>query len=144
MLQTLLLVGYQFTATGAPVDKDVCGNMVDLPDALKSGVHGSGLTLDFRSNRINTRNGFFLALTCTLPSAAEQASSQSSPTKKRDIPSSTDGIGVQQNCTPSQTLRATVGRDSTMPQKTSEEYFVRQCHAIDIGHCLGYDIHGYK
>ena len=100
---------------------DLCGNMEDLPEVQKSGVHGSGLTLDFRSNRINTGGGFFLALTCTLPSAAGGSR------RKRSLSySSLDEVVIQPTCTPSQTLAMRVGRDSqNMPLKTADEYFVR-------------------
>ena len=99
---------------------DLCGNMEDLPEAQKSGVHGSGLTLDFRSNRVNTGEGFFLALTCTLPSAARRKRSST-------LDPSTDEVVVRPTaCTPSQTLTAMVGRESEdEPLKTAEEYFVR-------------------
>ena len=61
---------------------DLCGNMEDLPEVQKRGVHGSGLTLDFRSNRVNTGEGFFLALTCTLPSGTRRKrSSMLDPSK---------------------------------------------------------------
>ena len=94
--------------------------MEDLPEAQKSGVHGSGLTLDFRSNRVNTGEGFFLALTCTLPSAARRKRSST-------LDPSTDEVVVRPTaCTPSQTLTAKVGRESEdEPLKTAEEYFVR-------------------
>lgn len=111
--------GYHFTATGVPVTHDLCGDMAGLPNILKSGVHGSGLTLDFRSNRINAGSGFFLALTCTLPSAA------SSRKKKQIHSSSIDQVQVRQTCIPSQTFNAKVGRDFKQPLKTTEEYFVR-------------------
>ena len=117
-------VGYHFTATGTPAPKDICGNMEDLAEVEKSGVHGSGLTLDFRSNRINTGEGFFLALICTLPSAAGGSR------RKRDSDnplssSSVDGVVIKPACTPSQTLTAVVGRDSQdEPLKTADEFFV--------------------
>ena len=101
---------------------NLCGNMEDLPEAQKSGVHGSGLTLDFRSNRVNTGEGFFLALTCTLPSGARRKRSSTLDPSKR-----LDGIVIRPTgCTPSQTLTAMVGRESEdEPLKTAEEYFVR-------------------
>jgi len=104
--QCLDFMRYQFTATGTPVPTDLCGSMGGLSDVQKSGVHGSGLTLDFRSNRVNTGDGFFLALTCTLPWGSR---------RKRST----------ERCTPSQTLTATVGQDSQdidEPLKTADEY----------------------
>ena len=38
-----------------------------MPRHLKAGVHGSGLTLDFRSNRINTGGTVLVSLSCTKP-----------------------------------------------------------------------------
>lgn len=46
---------------------DACGKLDDLSPQLKSGVHGSSLTLDFRSNRVNRVTGLFLAVTCSIP-----------------------------------------------------------------------------
>ena len=102
---------------------DLCGNMEDLPEVQRSGDHGSGLTLDFRSNRINTGEGFFLALTCTLPLAARKKRFSDSPT----LDPSTDEVVTRPTaCTPSQNLTAKVGRESKdEPLKTAEEYFVR-------------------
>ena len=102
---------------------DLCGDMEDLPAVQKSGVHGSGLTLDFRSNRINSGDGFFLALTCTLPAAAG-----GSRRKRSDTHLSVSNLKAipQPACTPSQTLTAQVGRNfEDEPLKTTEEYFVR-------------------
>ena len=111
---------------------DLCGEIEDLPEVQQSGVHGSGLTLDFRSNRINTGDGFFLALTCTLPSAAggsrRKRYSNSNHNNYYSTPSSpVEEVVVQPICTPSKTLTAkVVGRDSQdEPLKTAEEYFVR-------------------
>ena len=104
---------------------DLCGSMEDLPKVQRYGVHGSGLTLDFRSNRINTGEGFFLALTCTRPLAARKKRFSDSPT----LDPSTDEVLVvirPTACTPSQNLTAKVGRESMdEPLKTAEEYFVR-------------------
>ena len=104
---------------------DLCGSMEDLPKVQRSGVHGSGLTLDFRSNRINTGEGFFLALTCTRPFslAARKKRFSDSPT----LDPSTDEVVIRPTaCTPSQNLTAKVGRESMdEPLKTAEEYFVR-------------------
>ena len=99
--------------------------MEDLSAVQKFGVHRSGLTLDFRSNRINTGKGFFLALTCTLPPAAEGSR------RKRQYNGwwlsryFYDQIFAEPTCTPSQTLTAIVGRDQDEPLKTADEYFVR-------------------
>ena len=114
--------------------------MGNLSNVQKFGVHSSGLTLDFRSNRINTGEGFFLALTCTLPSAAGGLGR-----RKRQTYGpwwNYDEVVAQPTCTPSQTLTAAVGRDSQdEPLKTADEYFVRHysynCLFIFVGHCLG-------
>ena len=93
--------------------------MGDLSVVQKFGVHHSGLTLDFRSNRINTGEGFFLALTCTLPPAGRGFR------RKRQY-NGWWSVFAQPTCTPSQTLTAIVGRDSQdEPLKTADEYFVR-------------------
>lgn len=51
------------------VDADVCGNATSnpIPDFVKSGFHGSSLNLEFRSNRIASDEGFFVALICINP-----------------------------------------------------------------------------
>ena len=59
-----LFIGYHFTATGANVDTDACGELDNLPAVLKSGAHGSALNVDFRSNRINRTMDFFLSVVC--------------------------------------------------------------------------------
>ena len=99
---------------------DLCGNIRDLSTVQRFGVHSSGLTLDFRSNRINTGEGFFLALTCTRPPAAG-----GSRRKRQYNGWWYDDIFAEPTCTPSQTLTAIVGRDQDEPLKTADEYFVR-------------------
>ncbi len=62
------IIGYEFSATGANVPTDACGDDRDsLAPALQSGPHSSSLMVNFRSNRRNTGMDFFLAITCTLP-----------------------------------------------------------------------------
>jgi hypothetical protein len=120
---------------------DLCGNMDDLSDVQKDGVHGSGLTLDFRSNRINSGEGFFLALTCTLGGGGSR--------RKRQNWSSRyfyDEILSQPTCTPSQTLKAIVGRDSqNEPLKTADEYFVSyyDCLLVVFDHPLGSELRAF-
>lgn len=46
---------------------DACGKLADLPPHLRAGVHGSGLTLDFRSNRLNTAGNVLVSLSCVKP-----------------------------------------------------------------------------
>ena len=46
---------------------DACGKLADLPRHLRAGVHGSGLTLDFRSNRLNTAGTVLVSLSCVKP-----------------------------------------------------------------------------
>ena len=72
--------GYHFTATGAAVSADACGEKKDLTSLLKSGVHGSGLTLDFRSNRVYTGGSVFLSISCVLPQANRVARDENSCT----------------------------------------------------------------
>ena len=60
----LICIGYKFTATGAHVIEDACGSKEKLSKKLMSGYHGSGLTFDFRSNRIHSKEGFYLGITC--------------------------------------------------------------------------------
>ena len=47
----------------------MCGDATSdpIPDIVQSGFHGSSLSLEFRSNRITTDNGFFLAAVCINP-----------------------------------------------------------------------------
>lgn len=76
------------------MDTDVCGDPTSrlVPDFALNGFHGSSLNVEFRSNRVGTANGFFLAAICINPApfrAARQAE-----------------IGFQQrsDCMPSQSL----------------------------------------
>lgn len=64
----VLYTGYHFTATGQNIDTDVCGSATDTtPSHFVNGFHGSSLNLEFRSNRVVTNAGFFLAITCINP-----------------------------------------------------------------------------
>ena len=118
-LQTCQYTGYQFTATGANAPTDACGNLNSLPGVLTSGVHDSGLMVDFRSNRITTGVDFFLAITCTLPMAGAAQDSNGLV-----APFSAGPSGPQDSktwkCTPSQNLRRVVGtvpNSKTIPAK---------------------------
>ena len=127
---------------------DLCGKTKDLSEVQKFGVHGSGLTLDFRSNRINTGEGFFLALTCILPSAAggsrrKRYSNSNYNYNYYNAPwSPVHKVVVQPTCTPSKTLTGKiVGRDSQdEPLRTAEEYFVRSHLYLVIVWVCGSDI----
>ena len=90
----MITAGLQFVATGQNVDTDVCGDPTSrpVPDFALNGFHGSSLNVEFRSNRIGTASGFFLAAICVNPApfrAARQAE-----------------VGFQQrsDCMPSQAL----------------------------------------
>ena len=73
----VLYPGYHFTATGQNVDTDVCGSASDtIPDFAANGFHGSSLNLEFRSNRIVTSGGFFLAVSCVSNSVSTRVSRQ--------------------------------------------------------------------
>ena len=76
----IIHAGYHFTATGADVSADACGEKKDLTSLLKSGVHGSGLILDFRSNRVHTGGSVFLSISCILPQANRVARDENSCT----------------------------------------------------------------
>jgi hypothetical protein len=139
-MKLFFFVGYQFTITGKPVPMDLCGNMGDLSEVQKFGVHGSGLTLDFRSNRVNAGEGFFLALTCTLAGGGSRRKRQNYGRWSSRYFYDYDEVFVEPTCTPSQTLTAIVGRDSQdEPLKTANEYFVGyyDCLFIVFGHPLG-------
>lgn len=123
-------VGYQFTATGASVPTDACGDLYYLPDALKYGVHGSSLNVEFRSNRIfNMDTGFFLAIVCISTTSNEPLTAQSHTQKRLSgpmgAPSSDHAFDLRQqpDCMPSQTLLGRINRSDT--QATAEEYLVR-------------------
>ena len=139
----LAISGYDFTATGASVPTDACGELQDLPDVLKSGVHGSGLTLDFRSNRINRTEDFFLAVVCinTAPSRKRSVQSTSSAAVLKEtvdpnlrltepVPMTEFPIteGQKTDCTPSQSLTGSiVGRDVSDKTLTSAEEYLVSC-----------------
>ena len=112
---TLFNIGYHFTATGAHITEDACGSKEKLSQKLLSGYHGSGLSLDFRSNRIHSKDGFYLGITCTLPSKTIR--------KKRADPS------VSISGSSSQSLRSR--RDTDKPI-TAKEYFVRYSHCYTV------------
>lgn len=122
-------VGFQFTATGASVSTDACGDMDNLTDVLKSGVHGSSLSVDFRSNRINNTDvGFFLAIVCINTTSNEQSTGSSAQSHKQKRLSGQTGAPSSDHaqlpdCMPSQTLLGTVARSDN--QATAERYFVR-------------------
>jgi hypothetical protein len=138
--------GFDFTATGEDVTTDGCGKLNDLPDSLKSGVHGSGLTLDFRSNRINRTEDFFLALICvnTAPSRKRSVQSPSSAAVLKEEPvdpnlrlaepvptiesSITELQKQKTDCTPTQSLDGTiVGSDSSDTKLISAEEYLVSC-----------------
>lgn len=115
--------GYEFIVTGADVPTDACGNLNSLPGVLQSGVHGSSLMVDFRSNRINTGMDFFLALTCTLP-----LESVTNGQNLNDDPStiSVSAAGLRapsQGCTRSQSLTGGVGTDPNR-RLSAKQYLV--------------------
>ena len=51
------------------MDADVCGDPTSrtVPGFVQNGFHGSSLNVEFRSNRIGTSSGFFLAAVCINP-----------------------------------------------------------------------------
>ena len=134
-------------ASGVYDPMDGCGKLNDLSAVLQSGVHESGLELDFRSNRINRTENFFLAVICvntvTTPSRKRSVRSTSSatvlkepvdpnlqvakPVQTTDSPI-TEGLTLPQttDCTPSQSLEGSkVGRDISVNKLTlAEEYLV--------------------
>jgi hypothetical protein len=67
------VIGYEFSATGANVPTDACGDQDSLAPEFQSGPHSSSLMVNFRSNRRNTGMDFFLAITCTLPQESSLA-----------------------------------------------------------------------
>ena len=131
-MQFITILGYHFTATGATVDADACGNLEDLPSVLQGGAHGSALTVDFRSNRIKRVGDFFLAVTCV-------PTTESSVVRKKRDTSVTeptgDSLGLQtlRNCTPSLSLEKQVVRDPDI-ESSDEDYLVSyiQCHIINF------------
>lgn len=130
MARDLLTVGYHFTATGAQITQDACGSKKKLSKEIMSGYHGSGLTLDFRSNRIHSKGSFYLGITCTLPSKP------ATPTlhQKRQATASSFSYSYSQNgvtrsfsisCSSSQSLR------SKRSTATVKEHFVRHIAHIN-------------
>ena len=89
------IAGLHFVATGQSVDTDVCGDPTStpVPPSAQNGFHGSSLNVEFRSNRIGTSSGFFLAAICINPApfrVARQAE---------------EGFQQRSDCMPSQALR---------------------------------------
>ena len=109
-------IGYHFTATGAPADQEACGTKDDLPTVLKTGTHGSALTVDFRSNRVKSSTGFFLALTCTITARMNDDAGAAG---------ASSNVQLSSSCTPSVSLDNKVVRDPHVHMEASvEEYFV--------------------
>ena len=120
--------------------------MDDLDDKFKSGIHASGLTLDFRSNRINRTEDFFLAIICihnppsrkrSVEAAAAALKEPVDPNLRLAEPVPTiestvaEELGLQQkaiDCTPTQTLDGSiVGMDGSDPKLTSAETYLVSC-----------------
>ena len=132
MLLILLTIGYHFTATGAQISHDACGGIKKLSEKLKSGYHGSGLTLDFRSNRIHSKGSFYLGITCTLPSTKTVQENSATLHQKRQASASSFSYSQSRNgvthsfsisCSSSQNSRSRSGTDKPA---TVKEYFVSQ------------------
>ena len=145
MLISPLILGFDFTATGTDVPRDACGKLEDLDGSFTSGVHASGLTLDFRSNRINRTEDFFLAVICVKKPPSQKRSVEAAAVLKEPVDpnlrlaepvptiksSVTEGLGLQQkttDCTPTQTLDGSiVGTDGSDPKLTSAEAYLVSC-----------------
>ena len=121
-MYTSCIVGYHFTATGAPVETDACGLKDDLSSGLKSGVHGHGLTLDFRSNRISRTKNFFLSISCIIPAGSGSRKRRNTLLQVADTQPVTENA-VSDSCTPSKTLTSEVIRDPYNEPKP-EDYLV--------------------
>ena len=94
--------GYHFTATvnGIPETENAqCGKLEELPSNRTEGVHSSGLTLDFRSNRLNTKGNVFVVLTCV-----------KHPTKSTHQKRASLIADQDTECTPSMDLDGTILR----------------------------------
>ena len=76
------------------MDTDVCGDPTSrpVPDFALNGFHGSSLNVEFRSNRIGTASGFFLAITCINPAPFRTA-------RQAEV-----GFQQRSDCMPSQSL----------------------------------------
>lgn len=120
--------GYHFTATGTTVDSDACGDLEQLPSSQKSGAHGSSLTVDFRSNRINRNIDFFLAVTCVdtggaarrkRATALAETSLLSNQVKVR--PTLDPNLN---ECSPSLSLNNNIVRNLAKEDTSDEEYLV--------------------
>ena len=105
----ILNAGYHFTATGANVLTDACGQKDDLSPELVSGVHGSSLMLDFRSNRIHTSGTMFLSLSCIIPQSSNRGARNAN---------------LEPDCTPSVSSRNRIVTDPYNPP-SPEDYLVR-------------------
>ena len=88
------IAGFHFVATGQNVDTDVCGDPTSrpAPDFAQNGFHGSSLNVEFRSNRIGTSTGFFLAAVCVNPAPFRTA-------RQAEV-----GFQQRSDCMPSQSL----------------------------------------
>ena len=99
-------IGYEFS-TGTNVPKDACGDLNSLSEMLQSGSHFPSLMVNFRSNRLNTSMGFFLAITCTLPSEWTAQNDPGVAPFSAAGPRSQD----QTKCTRTRNLSGVVGTD---------------------------------
>lgn len=127
------------------VPGDACGKLDDLDDKFKSGEHASGLTLDFRSNRINRTEDFFLAIICIHNPPSRKRSVEAAAVLKEPVDPNlwlaepvptiestvAEQLGLQQkviDCTPTQTLDGSiVGTDGSDLKLTSAETYLVSC-----------------
>ena len=116
-----ITVGYHFTATGAQISQDACGDIKKLSEKLKTGYHGSGLTLDFRSNRIYSKGRFHLGITCILQSARD---AKANPRHQSRLTSYSNKFSKTYSTTQSR-LRSESYTESDDDPMAMKEYFVR-------------------
>ena len=127
----MTILGYHFTSTGVAVDTDACGNLEDLPDVLKSGVHGSGLAVDFRTNRIKRDKGFFLTLSCIQQSTGPGARQN----HDTSVAGESFSLRPSGKCTPSISLEKKVVRDLNVHLESSDEDYLVSCIEFIIVVC---------
>lgn len=134
-LLTHLSIGYHFTEYGANIDDDACGDLGDLPTAFVSGVHGSSLNVEFRSNRINRGTDFFLFVVCVPPTRLtrrrkrESLLTDSVKLTTGDSPTaptqtSTEGNIYEYDCSPTLSFDQRVVRDYNDSTQSIEKYLV--------------------
>ena len=135
-------IGFNFNITGKNKISDLCGSHESLTDDVIHGYHGSHLTLEFRSNRIHSRGGFYVGIVCILPSTTVQPKIGYKGYGYKGSRYGYKGYGYKgygyrlRSCSSPRGLRPRRGLTlrSTNKPTTAKEFFVR--HSVCVCVCV--------